>query len=333
MRKPSSFKLNPHLKREILFGSSSGSGVSKISSSATGNLLMEIAGQSNPAGSSFNEVDAGFTEDTVSTDIKYIKGGQPPETSLNEPNGYGVCLGGNLLGDGSPITLDSTNITWTQANDYSIASRLAANARRDIPGLGTLYVHTGSKGGTSAGDWTGEAIHGGSTANVNNGGLLRAKYREWVYHYENHETGGVEPDFDLKVHVYWQGENSHISMSQGSITLAQAEARREALHAKMDSLNMQDKFDLFIEVQPVYWGTYWVGSEATWVDAYADVVASFKAKAEARPNTIWVPITSVLADSASYQLTTAGAFNNGFHLNPSGYYAVADLIWAEIFSS
>lgn len=331
MRRPSSFKLNPIIEREIKFGSSSGSSMPTIDSSATNNILFRLDGQSNAQGASFGYVDAGFTEVTPS--CRLIQGGQATTTTYNDPKQPVII--NQTLNDGDPITLNSTNLIFSVPDYYCMIAQLGQLANDNLTSIQDVFLHPGAIGGTHVGDHVGDDTYGkiAAGAYINRGGLIYCKNRAELYQWENEEPGGVEPTFDLKAYIFWQGETEFLELARGNLTEAQIDTRRDALHDYLESSGVYSNYDVFLEIQPVYWGGYFdTTTQQDWDDAYDYVKSSFKTKAEAQANTHWVDIDTIY-NTSTYKITTGSNLNNELHLSPQGYYDVADLCWDKVFVS
>lgn len=333
MRKPTSFKLNPHIKREIVFGSG-GSSVepfAEMPSDPTGRIFVRGDGQSNMKGASFNEVPAGFTEIINSTKTKVIRGTSPPLTTYDNPRSQ-TYLGTPQLNDGTYITDDQSPVLWSTPDDYDLFNKLVDLIVTNKTNVTDVTIMPAAMGGTSVGSHINDANFDLNATWGSRGGLFNVKNRALTYHNENYETGGVAPDYDWKCFIWWQGENEFLELARGYEARSYADNARDALHSAFESAGVYDYYDAIIEIQPVWVediGYYNTTSFATWQSEYAYIKSSYQSKAESQPKTKWLDIQTVL-DNADYQLASshgAGGFNQCLHLNPAGYYQVGQMVY------
>ena len=90
----------------------------------TNDLILVITGQSNAVGSSFNEVDAGFSETVISSGVRRAATFNYG-TTYDEPVS-GLTIIGSLAThpDGDPVVADSSIAIFNTVDDYSIAPEL-----------------------------------------------------------------------------------------------------------------------------------------------------------------------------------------------------------------
>ena len=310
----------------LLGGSYGGGGFGgQVDNSITNDLLVVITGQSNAVGSSFNEVDAGYSETVISSGVRRAAAFNYGTTYDEPVSGLTIIGASTTHPDGDPVVADSSNAIFNTVDDYSIAPELIRLIQAGIPGLDEVYVVHGGVNGTQIGDHIADATYGSSAGGVwiNKGGIINLINRFKEYAVDSYSP---TPDEGYSAFIYWQGESDFVEMARGNISSADLTTRINALFSYLDT-EIAPNYDSVLVIQPVYWGAYVdFGTQGEWDSAYSQIKSEYSAACASRTKYGYVDISTVLADSASYKLTTSSAFNQALHLNPSGYYEVAQLI-------